>query len=166
MTSPGRSTSSRSSSLRSAGRRSKHGCALAAAMFERLSAAGYDEVKASMPTTSWPCSSSASTRCDPMKPAAPVTTARYRRGSIPSLSLMRCLTSGPTVDPHKQVGAQAQITKRALTGGRHVVTDYVRRRSGGGPKYRRRRTGRVTSLAGGGVRMQHGGRSYRGGVLN
>src|SRR5215217_4747283 len=31
-----------------------------------------------MPTTSWPSSSRASARCEPMKPAAPVTTYRIR----------------------------------------------------------------------------------------
>jgi len=31
-------------------------------------------VKQSMPSTTWHCSTSASARCEPMKPAAPVTT--------------------------------------------------------------------------------------------
>src|SRR6478609_1046158 len=50
----------------------------------------------SMPTTEWPCSISASLRCDPMKPAAPVMTIRI----ISLLLLRRAVPASEHRQPH------------------------------------------------------------------
>ncbi len=65
----------------------------------------------STPTTEWPSASSASVRCEPRKPAAPVTMIFF--GFIPSLFA--------SVTAHALAEAASAISRAGYTAGRPML---------------------------------------------
>src|SRR5579864_3514409 len=105
-----------------------------------------------MPTTSWPCAPSASARCDPMNPAAPVTAYRTGGGYRPLL-----------VEPVDTCVAD-QVEPRGIDDHRGVLTVRERPEQVAGPRVERVRAPleRREVHAAGDDRRRPGDRPVRG----